>query len=267
MNKILLIGMPRSGTSWLSQIFDSSPDVRFKLDPLFSYKFKNVVNEESSLKDWNIFLDSVYLCADDFMDQTEKRRLGYYPTFDLKDNNPDFLVIKTTRYHHLLPFILKNNLLKVIFIVRNPCGSINSWLKSKGEFPETADIYKNWKSGNCRKTSIEEFWGFDDWISTTKSALKLKANYPESIKILHYDFLVENTGPVVRELFKWCDLPYSDQTHSFIRACNDTHIDDQYAVYKSKRTKDKWREELDVVIKHEIIQTLKNTRLEKFLND
>ena len=51
--------MPRSGTSWLSQIFDSHPDTKFKLSPLFSYAFKNAVNIESSKKEWLKFLDGI----------------------------------------------------------------------------------------------------------------------------------------------------------------------------------------------------------------
>ena len=37
---ISIHGVPRSGTSWLGQILDSSPKVRYKFQPLFSYAFK-----------------------------------------------------------------------------------------------------------------------------------------------------------------------------------------------------------------------------------
>ena len=41
---VWISGMPRSGTTWLSQIFAASPAVRMKACPLFSYEFKNILN-------------------------------------------------------------------------------------------------------------------------------------------------------------------------------------------------------------------------------
>ena len=51
-----LAGVARSGTSWLGQIFDSSPEVRYSFQPLFSYEFKNRVNENvtTSTTLWSI---------------------------------------------------------------------------------------------------------------------------------------------------------------------------------------------------------------------
>mgnify|MGYP000598251825 FL=1 len=68
-NVIWLNGMPRSGTSWLSQIFDSHPNVSFKLSPLFSYEFKNRVNERSTLKEWMQFFEEVSASDDEFVNQ------------------------------------------------------------------------------------------------------------------------------------------------------------------------------------------------------
>ena len=43
MKKVIAIfGMPRSGTSFLGQILDSSPSVAYRLEPIFSYKLKNI---------------------------------------------------------------------------------------------------------------------------------------------------------------------------------------------------------------------------------
>ena len=55
---IALFGVPRSGTSWLGQIFDSCPDVIYKYQPLFSYAFKNRLNMQSSFDEISNFLMS-----------------------------------------------------------------------------------------------------------------------------------------------------------------------------------------------------------------
>ena len=41
MRHLALFGCPRSGTSWLGQIFNSAPDVAYRYQPLFSYEFKD----------------------------------------------------------------------------------------------------------------------------------------------------------------------------------------------------------------------------------
>ena len=44
-NKIILItGVARSGTSWIGQIIDSSPEVVYRFQPLFSYAFKGFLD-------------------------------------------------------------------------------------------------------------------------------------------------------------------------------------------------------------------------------
>ena len=111
--------MPRSGTSWASQIFDSCPSVRFRLSPLFSYEFKNQLNEKSSRDEWLQLLRKAYNSSNDFMNQTERRTRGQYPIFANKSEKPPVLVVKDTRFHNLtIPMIRELDDLKVIAVVR-----------------------------------------------------------------------------------------------------------------------------------------------------
>ena len=45
--KVAIHGVPRSGTTWLGSIFDSSPNVIYRNQPLFSYAFKSYLSEHS----------------------------------------------------------------------------------------------------------------------------------------------------------------------------------------------------------------------------
>lgn len=263
---VIIVGMPRSGTSWMSQIFDSSPSVRFRLSPLFSYAFKNAVDENSSFEEYKAIFDGAYLSQDDFMEQTRNRELGHYPTFNEKDAEPEFLVIKMTRFHYLIKTMLDYfENLKIVAIVRHPCGAINSWLATPKEFPQDADPMVEWRTGACRKTGPEEFWGFEDWKAVTRLHMRLQREYPERFIIVQYEDFVDKPVGKTRELFKLLGLPYTRQTDGFLVESHSRHDEDTHATFKDPSVKDRWRTALHPQIQGEIIREIKNTDLERFL--
>lgn len=265
-NLVLLSGMPRSGTSWLSQIFDSSPAVRFRLSPLFSYEFKNQASENSEKKDWLAIFQGAYNSQNEFMNQALRREEGAYPTFPVKSSSPDSLVIKDTRFHNLTESLLELfSEIKVIALIRHPCGAINSWLQSSNEFPSAADALQEWRSGTCRKTGYGEYWGFDDWKDVTRLHLSLARSFPQNFKIQSYERLVHGAEGAVAKLFEFCGLSISEQTIQFIRQSQSVHNADQYAVYKHPTVIDRWRSELPSEIAATIYEEITGSELERFL--
>lgn len=264
---IWLNGMPRSGTNWLSQIFDSNEEVNFKLAPLFSYAFKDGVNSNSSLAQWIQFFTDVYNSGDPFVNQQQKRDSGAFPVFKGKKRSPRFLVIKDTRNHNLFPALLeKFHGIKVIYIVRNPCGAIYSWLNNPKEFPANADSATEWKTGKCRKVNETEFWGFDDWKLLTEKYLKLQNDYPHQVMVVSYEKLVDDPLQVTQQMFDFAGLELTEATRSFLVASQSVHSDNDFAVFKNKEVKDKWKLHLSEKIKNEIFRELRGTILEKYLD-
>lgn len=265
-NIVCIFGMPRSGTSWLSQIFDSSPSVRFRLSPLFSYEFKNQLNESSSRRDWEIVLQGAYRSSNAFMNQTYRRDAQEYPVFSEKDSAPENLVIKDTRFHNLIePMLSLFNNLRIIAIVRHPCGAIHSWLKAPREFPSGADPLREWRSGACRKTAYGEFWGFDDWMTVTRLHLRLARAMPDRFRITRYEQLVREPIGETQRLFDFSGIAYSDQTASFLRDSHARHLDGEYAVFKDPSVADAWRTGLHPAIRDRILADLAGTDLEEFV--
>lgn len=263
---IALMGMPRSGTSWISQIFDSSPDTRFRLSPLFSYQYKNYLNESSTREEWLYVLQGSYESENEFMNQTERRRNKQYPDYFKKKDNPEILVIKDTRFHNLAHRILK--LLsdaKIIVIVRNPCAMLYSWSNAPREFPAGADLMKEWRSGNCRKTGYGEFWGFQDWKETTLMYLEMERREPDRCRIIRYENLVDDPVGVTRHLFNFCGLEFTLATEKFLQDCHQRHDPSEYAVFKDPSVKDAWKGNLPYTIEQEIERELAGTELEFFL--
>lgn len=262
----LVAGMPRSGTSWLAQILDSSPKVRFRMSPLFSWEFKHALNEESTREDWAHVLQAVYASDNEFMKQAANRKSGEYPTFPNKETLPPILVVKFDRYQNLVErfFELVPDL-RGVAIVRHPCGAIHSWLTAPKEFPPESDPLEYWRSGAAKKREYGDYFGFDDWKWVTRLHARLAAQMPERLRLVRYEALVQDPLPLAREILTFLDIPWSDQTEEFINASRTRHDPGPYSVYKSPSVAHRWRTELQPEIRMAIEDELRGTDLEIFL--
>lgn len=268
MRIVWISGMPRSGTTWLSQIFASSPEVRLKFCPLFSYEFKNKLDETSTEDDWHQLFFDTYNTSSEYLDQEYLRKKGLIPLFKMKDAYPTNLVIKSTRFHNLVPKILAlHNSIKFVHIVRDPRASIHSWLTNPYEFPKGADPMAFWRSGACRKTGTGEFWGFADWKLVNTQAMALTAKYPDRFLIVQYEDLVADPEHWTQKMFDFCSLTYHHQTKGFLTASRSKHVENKRSVFKKSASGQSWRVRLDHRIAEACLQEVRNTQLERFLRN
>lgn len=265
---IWLSGMPRSGTNWASQIFASSPQIRAKFCPLYSYEFKNELDENSTPEDWEAFFPRVYDTQSDYMDQEYLRRDGHVPDFKEKEDQPPILFIKSIRFHNLIEGILrKHSGIRFVGMVRDPRAAIHSWLSNPLEFPKDADPVKEWRTGACRKTGAGEFWGFDDWKFVAGLYLKLQKEWPERFFLIRYENLVANPVDRTRELFQHLDIPFHDQTQSFLTECHQHHSDHKRSVFKKPDAINTWKNCLAPDIIKTIEGEINGTPLAQFFED
>jgi len=264
VKNVIVTGMPRSGTSWLGQIINSAPNVLFRTEPLFSYRFKNQINIGSTCHEIDDFLSSLIELDDEFILQRENQKQGYYPTF--KKDAADILAFKTTRHHELIEKYLNCvNDIQVIGVVRHPCGAINSWIKSYTEFGKKGCQKENdWRTGACRKTGVGEYWGFDDWLSVTTNFVALSKK-SANFHVVRYSDLVTNTVQCTQNLFNDIGMQLHPQTAEFLAVCHSRHDKDPYSVYKSKAVLDEWKSELDPGIVETIIHETEVRGLSCFL--
>ena len=266
INILWLYGMPRSGTTWISQIFASSPNVRLKLCPLFSYEFKNACDELSTAQDWKELFKTLYNTESEFLDQHHLRNEGLIPEFKLKDDNPEWLVIKSNRYHHLMPYLLaKVDTIQLVYIARNPCASLSSWFNDPKEFPKSAEPLDEWRGGNCRKNAIGEYWGFDDWVNVTQQAVELSAQYSERHSIIRYEDFLSAPEQQTMALFSQLEIPYHHQIADFIGQAQTKHNPDTHSVFRGQLDREAWRSKLDEIIITTCYSELEKTNLKRFL--
>ena len=269
MKRIALHSVPRSGSTWLGAIFDSHPEVVYKYQPLFSYRFKGCLTPASSEGDIVTFFADMANTADDFTDQVEAKNKGIVPSFD-KADVIKAIVYKEVRYHHILANMLeKDSNLKVIGLIRNPLSVIYSWLNAPKEFRADKGwkIEEEWRLAPKKNLNKpEEFNGYEKWKEVALLFEHFERAYPEQFFLLTYNDLLANTSKMVQELFAFCGLNYHERTDAFIQSSKAATVKDAYSVFRKNQRDDKWRGRLANEIVAHICTDLAGTNLQKYLD-
>jgi len=266
MVKIAFHGVPRSGTSWVGAIFDSSKNVAYRHQPLFSYAFKSYLSENSNLKDINNFFQQIKNTDDAFVLQKEGKANGYIPVFE-KDKITH-IVYKEARYHNILfNLIKKDPEIKIVGIIRNPKSVLSSWYLAPKEFNrEKWNLLSEWRTAKSKNAGRkEEYYGYNKWKEVALLFLQLKKEYPNRFFLIEYIDLLNNTTKVVKSLFDFCELDFSEQTIKFINESKTKDLSvDAYSVFRKNQVDDKWKKTLPLEIVRIIDSDLRGTVLEKF---
>ena len=265
---VAIWGVPRSGTTWLGQIFNSSPKTIFRYQPLFSYTFKNRLSAQSTLGEIDLFFEELISTNDNFIlnglaDPSEKKRLNFS-----KNSITPHMIMKHVRYHHVINNLLdKKKNIKIIGIIRNPCAVINSWIRSPKEFDNRWDPRKEWQFALKKNMNrIEEYYGFEKWKEATLLFHKLKKDYSDRFYLLRYEDLVNTPLEITKDIFSFTGIEFLKQTEDFLRKCHEQHEENQYAVFKDKSVVSKWKNQLDISIKDAIRDILIGQDIESYLH-
>ena len=269
IKKVAIHSVPRSGSTWVGQIFNSHPDVAYRYQPLFSYAFKDRLDECSRLPVINQFFWDLLDSKDKFLLQVEEGNMSKRAVNFEKSNNPTHVVYKEVRYHHILKNLLKRDPdIRIVGLVRNPLAVINSWQRSPREFRKDLgwDLMEEWRYANKKNMHrIEEFYGFVKWKAASKLFLRLKKEFPNNFYLLKYNDLLSDTLGHVARVFAFCQLDMSESTRKFLDESRSQNDADEYSVFKSHVVDNEWEKELDHRIVEEIVNELTGTELEQFL--
>lgn len=265
--KIGIHGVPRSGTSWLGQILNSSPQVLYKFQPLFSYELKGFLNEQSTRTDIDRFFDLLQSTRSVFLDQTDQIQKGIVPAFSKEPIT--HVVYKEVRYHHLLEQMLTVHPgIRIVGIIRNPLAVLASWFASPREFRRDLGWLEKeeWRFAHKKNEGrAEEFFGYEKWKETALIFGHLANKFPDRFYLLRYSDLLMNTDTEISKLFRFCGLDVGHQTESFIKNSRSVAMNDAYAVFKLKQTDDTWKQSLDDRIVQSVREDLAQSPLYKYL--
>lgn len=267
MNKFAIHGLPRSGSTWVGEIFNSSPNVCYRYQPLFSYALKSYLNEGSDCEEIDAFYRELCDNEDEFLLQVGARESGRLPTFE--KGIVTHLGYKEVRYHHILPNFIRNSSdVKFIFIQRNPFSVINSWLNAPREFRSDLgwERLEEWRYAHKKNLNRpEEFNGYEKWKEASLLFHCLAEQYSDRVKILRYDALLRSPVVEVKQAFDFLRLGYSEQTDQFLHGYERSDSD-AYSVVRSKQTDDKWKVQLEPEIIEAIRADLRGGVLEGLLD-
>jgi len=245
MERVALHSPPRSGSTWLGEIFNSNPAVKYCYQPLFSYSLKSFLDEKCSKSEIDEFFDRLLATEDEFILQTQQRRDGLLPAFR-KSAPPTHVVYKEVRYHHLLPRMAEQEpALRFVLLIRNPLEVMASWISAPKEFkPEWSVDGELLKAELKNGGRPEEFYGLLKWIEATNLFLRLAQDYRDRVLIVEYRELEQRPVQTVEQIFRFCGLDFDAQTAGFLQDSQTKARDDAYSVFRGNRKRDAWKETL-----------------------
>ncbi len=266
-NLVSIFSAPRSGSSWLGQLFNSSPCTAYRFQPLFSYAFKGRLTEGSSRQECMAFLEELLVTKDKFILQADGNYHVDHVGFSKNPKKTSHLVFKEVRYINILRNLMEQlPEIKVVGLVRHPCAVIDSWIHAPREFKPEWNVQEQWRSGALKNQGRpEEFFGFDKWKEAALLFLELEKKYPERMKVVRYADLNADPKGTTKDLFAFCDLEFGPSTEDFIRTSRSADGGDANSVYRKARPDEAWKSRLPEAIAETILGELTGSPLERFL--
>lgn len=237
---LFLLGMPRSGTTWLSQILESHPDVCLRFSPNYSYPLKNSIDVDATTEQWLTHLKAARESNDEFMTHAYRRTTGELPTWNKRSDLCRLFCIKDTRFHEAYWTALDRlSGAKIIYLVRDPRTAIASWWQCK-EFP-ACDVLEDawWNGGSRKQEGPGEYWGVADWCELTLQYQKLAVQWPGRVMVVRYESLLDDAESVAQSLFSFAGLKMHQQVRKFLDSAATQSSDSPYSVFRGGRTGDR----------------------------
>ncbi|HET9034261.1 MAG TPA: sulfotransferase [Dokdonella sp.] len=227
-------GAPRSGTSWLGQLFNSNEHVAYRYQPFFAHSFRERVNSHTDSAGLQAFFTDLLESRDEFLLQTGEKKLAR-STPSFKKSNITHLVYKEVRFHHLLPHLLESMPnMKAIGIVRDPRDVLASWANAPREFDPMWSLEREWRHAERKNAGREENWyGFERWKALARSLVELEKQWPDRCLLVRYEDLVKNPRDTLGLLFDFCGLASNEQVDDFIQDSTSRTDNEPYGVFRN----------------------------------
>ncbi len=232
-----IIGTPRSGTSWTGQIFDSAPDTLYRMQPFYSYAFRDKLHVRSSRAEINRFFDDLYNSKDEYLAQKQRRQSRVYATFGDKNLNAPFMVYKEVFFHYLVPALLSGcDKLEILALVRHPVDVLTSYYNAPREFRPGLDIQKEWYFAQDRNEALpERYFGYFKWKEYMNLIDYISTKFSDKVSVIKYEDLYYAPEYTVEKIFSRYGIILTEQTKKFLEDSQNRTGDDPYSVFRDRK--------------------------------
>jgi hypothetical protein len=233
MKSIISIhSVPRSGSSWLLSIFNSNTETKCVYQPLFSYAYKNILNETSSTKDFDNFINNIDQTDDSFCNMKTNLHTnnGINKILDFNKTIAKNIVMKHVTHHYLIEKMIEwNPNIKIIGLIRNPVQVIESQMNAKHE------NLKDWLNGEDKNNDLKEnYFGFNKWLEINNYFIYLKEKYEHNVYLIRYEDLLKNSLEEIEKLFIFCNIKIEKSTINHINISTSKHDEYDYSVFRNR---------------------------------
>lgn len=281
---VLVVGLARSGTSWLGKILDSDPAVVYRYEP-------------DNLKKFDLFKDVSSEIQNNGCSQKAASLLNeaYKNTALLKDKvitghsvpiDKSFRDVNLASISKLLPFLSNENVLKtmfrgrgvrfvaktvefdwglewisnalgnpkIVFIIRHPCANVNSYTSGK-EYGMGSKDAASWAAVWLK---LHENMGLPDAVPIP------------NFKLVVYEELCADPLGKTQEIFDFLNWDLTDSTKNFLKeSTTKTKSNKGYwSVYKDPlEVANKWKTNLTQEEKDAVYRVLGDSKLMKYWKD
>lgn len=288
-NQLILHGLGRSGTSWLLKIFDHHPRAMCShepehfidiealrgrdidqatlegyMDQLFTSRCLRSMRVRPILEKSNRFklahwvrLGILYgFLACEKLLKPKNQRFERMNVPDLCHTGFDFFVAKTVAHYFIMQQIVaKSANMKMIYIIRHPCGYAGSHKrgisigKMKPEImPNQDDLDNVFGEGVISRRGQDQLEILTyKWAVWTDVFCKLARDHP-NLYILKYEDLCEDPVDVSKQLFDWAGLGWDARVDTFLQAslaASGDAVGYHDLTRNPKIAAEKWRTEME----------------------
>ena len=309
---IILMGLPRSGTTWLGKIFDSHPDTFYSHEPDSARPFRGIPLLLSA-RATGEFGAALAREVERLRSVRTVRVVGKLPLFPKSYSPPvptwlrskELLILKSlsrplgdlsvpvhvcgrpeTASRWVWKSIESSGRLgalarsmpesKIIFLIRHPCGVAASVLRGEQSTKFTAgpssedkgffELLAETEPARSRHLTVDRFLAMSAvervawrWALLNEKTLDDLSGLPNST-VVRYEDLCDRPGEVSRELFRFAELSWSEQTDRFVSLSTTRDDQSYYGVFKDPRkSAHKWKEQLSTETVEKILEVAAQT--------
>lgn len=234
MNRAILLGAPRSGTTWLGEILNASPQVAYRYQPLHAWSFASKVHAQSSRSEIEKFFEDLLEATDPYVTKLRSSAFGaQLPSF--RKVTLTHLVFKETHHPAVCSRIVQmTDDTKLVGLIRDPVDCLASWWNVENEFADEWSIAEEWLDAPSKnRNRVGQVAGFSGWLEVVKTLLALRDAAPRKTHLISYESLLRDPHYVVAKLFNDLELPVDSQVVDFI--CSSTSREDPspYGVFRA----------------------------------